>query len=66
MDTVPDAIKNLRDLLPVGILSGCGHPPFNLTTPTKPDLLYLDLPPKSSQFGTCRSTKLDKLKNLHA
>ena len=26
--------------------------------------LYQDLPPKSSQFGTCRPTKLDKIKNF--
>ena len=32
--------------------------------PTKPDSLYLDLPPKSSQFGTCRPTRLDKIKNF--
>ena len=35
-----------------------------LPRPTKPDSLYLDLPTKSSQFGTCRPTKLDKIKNL--
>ena len=27
-----------------------------LPRPTKPDSLYLDLPTKSSQFGTCRPT----------
>ena len=25
-----------------------------------------DLPPKSSQYGTCRPTKLGKIKDLHA
>ena len=29
-------------------------------------LLYQNLPPKSSQFGTCRPTKLDKIKKFHS
>ena len=32
--------------------------------PTKLDSLYLDLPPKSSQYGTLRPTKLHQIKNL--
>ena len=32
--------------------------------PTKPDSLNRDLPPESSQFGTCRPTKLGKIKSF--
>ena len=28
--------------------------------------LQPDLPPKSSQFGTCRPTRLDKIKSVYA
>ena len=42
-------------------------PGFISTNPrsTELDSLQQDFPPKSSQFGTCRPTKLDKIKNLH-
>ena len=43
---------------------GSGYFTVETGQSTKLDSLYLDLPAKSSQFGTCRPTKLDKIKNF--